>query len=873
VAAQDRLFQMDEFRRTASGTLAELLGDGALAQDVQMRVIGTRRSAEGSLPVQSARVQALLQAYADGVNAFVRSNSLPPEYAALEISHFEPWTPVDSLAVAKLITLQRAFDLSDIDSTITLMTYQQAGQALGFDGQALFFEDLFRAAPFDATSTLGGPQSSAQALLYRNQLSAASSPVTPGTLKLAHEYLDTIKGIPFFRNLLDRDKRAGSNEWAVDGAHTTTGNAMLANDTHLPLSVPNLFYPVHLRAGHINVAGDSVAGVPLVILGHNRNISWGATTSYPDVTDVFQEQIVPDGSSPSGLSIVHNGQNEPIIPVPEVFRKNNFDGLLDNVTVVSPGGQIPPVTLIVPRRNNGPIIKLDAAGGTALSVAYTGFSPTRELDAFLIWNEATGLSDFQRGLEFFDVGSINWAYSDVKGNIAYFASCEVPVREDLQAGTVQGLPPYFIRNGTGGNDWLPVQHPQPHQAVPYEILPADEMPHAVNPSAGWFVNCNNDPLGQTLDNNALNQVRPGGGIFYLSSFYEGYRAGRVTELIQQKLAAGKISLNDMREIQADVALIDAQVLVPYVLQAYANAQSSGESTLAAFTRNAKVTEAIQRLAAWGYTTPTGIPEGYDGDDVDGVLSTPSSEEIAASVAATIYNVWRGQIIRNTLDAPLAPFGLPLSEDQHAVAALRHLLEQFTSNEGVGASGVNFFHVSGVASAADRRDIIILQSLSDALDSLAGSSFAAAFGHSTNMDDYRWGKLHRVVLNHVMGGPFSIPPAGGLWPEPLPGLAGIPRDGGFSTVNVGNPVGGVRGDTVDAFMFDHGSAHRLITEATANGVRGELSIPGGANGVLGSPSYCNLLPGWLTNDRFPLWLQPSEVKAHAASTLKLLPAQH
>jgi penicillin amidase len=90
----------------------------------------------------------------------------------------------------------------------------------------------------------------------------------------------------------------------------------------------------------------------------------------------------------------------------------------------------------------------------------------------------------------------------------------MPIREDLQAGVVTGLPPFFIRSGPGGNEWLALQHPQPNQAVPYEILPAAEMPHIVNPPAGWLVNCNNDPVGNTLDNDPLNQLRPGGGIYY-----------------------------------------------------------------------------------------------------------------------------------------------------------------------------------------------------------------------------------------------------------------------------------------------------------------------------------------------------------------------
>src|SRR5262249_46721841 len=155
---------------------------------------------------------------------------------------------------------------------------------------------------------------------------------------------------------------------------------------------------------------------------------------------------------------------------------------------------------------------------------------------------------------------------------------------------------------------------------------------------------------------------------------ESYRIGRVTQLLQQKLSSGtgKISFDDMKQIQADTVLIDAQVFVPHILQAYANAQTSLEPALAAFISNPRLAEAVQRLGAWDFSTPTGIPEGYDSNDSQGNLSVPSEQEIADSVAATIYNVWRGQFIRNTIDAPLAPFGLPIADDEHAVIAVRNL---------------------------------------------------------------------------------------------------------------------------------------------------------------------------------------------------------
>ncbi len=663
----------------------------------------------------------------------------------------------------------------------------------------------------------------------------------------------------------------------------------MANDPHLALDVPATFYPIHLQAGPVDVIGGSIAGAPFVIVGHNRRISWGATTHFMDVTDTFQEQVRPDPTSPSGLSIIHNGRSEPIIPIREVFRQNNpGNGVFDDVTVVPPGtgvpggSPIPAVTLVVPRRNNGPIIQLDLAQGVALSVQYTGFSATREMDTFLIWNQARNLDDFLQGLQFFDFGSINWAYSDVRGNIAYFSSAELPIREDLQAGTVNGLPPFFIRDGTGGNEWLPVQHPQPGQAIPFEILPFDEMPHIINPPAGFFVNANNDPLGITLDNNPLNQLRPGGGIFYLNPTYDaGFRAGRITQLIRQKLStgSGKISFEDMQEIQADTVMLDAQFFVPRIVQAFARARVPGaDPTLAALAADRRVAEAAERLEDWDFTTPTGIPEGFDASDRPDELEAPSDDEIASSVAATIYSVWRGQFIRNTIDAALTPFGLPVPGSQQALTALRHLLDTFPANGGVGASGLSFFNVPGVARAADRRDVLILKSVADALDRLAGDDFAAAFGGSTNQDDYRWGKVHRIVLDHPLDGPFNIPPAGGAFPQPLAGLAGIPTDGGFETVDAANHS--ARANSVNAFMFGAGPTHRFVSEAGPGRVRAESSLPGGVSGVLllgnppfePNPFYFNLLPGWLTNDAFPLLLRNDDIEQNALSVTKFAPAE-
>ncbi len=878
VHAEDRLFQMDLTRRQASGTLAELFGPSALSGDVQFRTFGLRRAAEVSFAAYSPPARAIFQAYADGVNAYVARHDLPAEYGLLELTQFEPWTAIDSVAVTKILAFGLSFDIDDIERTIALLSYIQAGNALGFDGQALFFEDLFRSQPFSQASTV--PDASAVAPSLAAEV-AQDGPVfdagflDDSTLAMARRFRESVERVPFLKGSLADGERAGSNEWAVSGEHTDSGLPLLANDPHLALNTPSTFYPIHLQGGRINAMGSGFAGAPAVVIGRTARISWGATVNPMDVTDVFQEQIAPDPASPSGLSIVHQGQLEPILPIPESYRVNQVgNGVFDDVVPAPPSAGLPPATLIVPRRNHGPIIELDAAAGTALSLQYTGFGATREGETFLAWNRAQNLADFIAGMQFFDVGSQNWAYADVDGNIAYFTSAEMPIREDLQAMTVNGLPPWFIRDGSGGNEWLPVQNPQPGQSLPFEILPAAEMPHLVNPPAGWFVNANNDPAGTTLDNDPLNQLRPGGGLYYLSPGYDGFRGGRVTEALQEKLATGdgKISFDEMQEIQADVTLIDAEVLAPWIVQAMANAQQSGaDPVLASFAADPELVEATGRLGGWDHSFPTGIPEGFDSSDIDGQRLPPSAEEVDSSIAATIYAVWRGQFVRNVIDSKLVPFGLPTPGSSLAMSALRNLLDNFATNGGVGASGIDFFQVPGVADADDRRDVLILQSLRDALDLLASDEFAPAFGNSTDQGDYRWGKLHRIVLDHPLGGPFNIPPAGGAFPDPLPGLPGIPTDGGFGAVDASSH--NARADSVNEFMFGSGPARRFVTESDpSKGIRAESIWPGGASGELGSPWYFNLLPVWLTNDTVPHLFRNADLVKNTASSTRFVPGR-
>lgn len=866
--ARDRFFQMDVLRRTAGGTLAELLGaevtpaPGArrdvLAEDVEFRTIGLRRAAQRTLDALDAPMRGLLDAYGAGVNAWLAMAPALPEYQHLNVTP-QPWTPLDTLAVAKLVAFQLSVDLDDIDRSDALARYLAAFPAAeAARARALFTVDTWRVQPFTAVATVPAANAPAAAAASPPPTRAAAVADTDATLlPVIAVWRERLAAAPnLARMLTGRADGTGSNAFAIAGKLASGGRALLANDPHLSLSVPSVFYPIRLSAvaDGINVEGASFAGVPYAAQGLNRHFAWGVTASGVDVTDVYAEVVRPCAAAASGLCTEYRGTPEPVEAIPQVFRAN-VGGALVTVPVPAERGG---VTFIVPRRNHGPIIAL--AGGRALSLQWTGFGPTFEITAFRGLCRATSAAAFDEALQRFDVGSQNVLYADRGGRIGYALTGEIPLREDLQQGRV-ATPPYLIRDGRGGQEWQPLAGPPPAgQAIPYGVLPSAEMPRATDPDSGYLLNANNDPLGDTFDNDPFNQLRPEGGIRYLGAdFNLGLRAGRIEALIQARRDRPGLGLTlaDLAAIQADVVVPDAEVFVPQIAAAFA-AAAGAHPQLAALAADAGIAEAVARLQAWRFTAPTGEPAGFDAADVDGVPLPLPAGEAEESIAATLFSFWRAAMIANTIDWRLG--SLPKPSSRYAIRALRHLLDTFPENAGIGASGLDFLAnpaALGTAVGADpatRRDVIILRSLGDALDRLASPDLAPAFAGSRDQDDYRWGRLHRLTVEHPLGGAFSLTAAAPFEP-PFAGLPGIPVDGAFETVDRAshNVRGGLagRGDPVNDFVFAEGPIDRFVARPSGPGLgnRSRNALPGGVSGVAGEPLYANLFGPWLTNDGF------------------------
>ena len=261
-------------------------------------------------------------------------------------------------------------------------------------------------------------------------------------------------------------------------------------------------------------------------------------------------------------------------------------------------------------------------------------------------------------------------------------------------------------------------------------------------------------------------------------------------MVRAAIRKGPITAADVAAMQADTTTIDGQFFTPVITAALARARKSSTPQLAALARDPRIVEAVGRLGRWNHTYPTGIPEGYDAADRDGRLGTPSQQEVDHSVAATIYALWRGRFAVNVLDKHVQQISpqLPVPGDGQTPQALRQLLLDFDARQGVGRSGIDFFAVPGIADAADRRDFLVLRSLADALDLAAGDDFAPVFGGSTRQSDYRWGKLHRITFTSPLGAPYTIPSQGNRRTSPLPGLPGLPVDGGSQRPGRGRPSG-------------------------------------------------------------------------------------
>ena len=398
----------------------------------------------------------------------------------------------------------------------------------------------------------------------------------------------------------------------------------------------------------------------------------------------------------------------------------------------------------------------------------------------------------------------------------------MPVREDLQAGTVSGLPPWFIRNGQGGNEWLPVQHPQPAQAIPYEIYPAGEMPHVVNPSAGWFVNANNDPAGTVLDNDPLNQLRPGGGIYYLNPGYDGFRAGRITEMMRHDLGTATRS----RSATSSACRRTPRCSTP--------STSSRGCAVRSPTRRPAACRSWPRwppIRAWPRRS-TGWRGGIS-------RRRPASRRATTRVTSTAGCCGRRprrdreQRRRNHLRGMAFEGGHEHHRrttrrftDAETVPKPSQHCDTFSTpgprHTGVGASGDRLLRDPRHRRSGRGAGLPAAERLSTGLDMLAGppSTRHSTVRRTSRTTDGACSTASSSATRSVVRS--ACRPRSGSSPQPLPGLSGIPVDGGFETVDAASQTcraSAATGSCSVAGQRDGSSPHRLAMDLGGIGPAG------------------------------------------------------
>jgi penicillin amidase len=625
VHAQDRFWEMDFRRHVTAGRLSELLGSGTVGTDRFIRTLGWRRVAEQELELLDEPARLMLEAYADGVNAWMagrRGSALSLEHALLPLVgpiryQPEPWTPADSLAWLKAM----AWDLrSNMETEI-----ERGRLALSDLGPGRSWEDLYPG--FDALSyptilPWGGAVVDGEFVPATGEttpLTGAPAYVRPTSDLLDADGADTLQvavdpaavaaaldatrlALASAPQLLGdgSDPGIGSNSWAIAPSRSATGGALLANDPHLGPVQPSLWYQVRLRCAPVSdacpydVAGFSFSGMPGVIIGHNADVAWAFTNLGPDVADMVIERI-------EGDRVVTARGTVPLETRTETIRVARGEDVVHTVRTTPNGPLLSDVSADL-RTLTEDRSDLGADGTYAVALRWTALDPGRTANAVPGLMTARDFASFRRAAADFEVPSQNLLYVDTAGNIAYQAPGRIPVRD----GHDGSLP---VFGWTGIAQWQ-------------RFLAFDELPYTLNPPAGMLVTANQLVLP------------PGSTPFLHVDVSAGQRGGRIVDLLADRR---DLTLDDLAAIQLDNHNTNAVTLVPHLL-----ALPSDQPGVAAI-------QAL--LATWDYQ-----------DDADSAASAAFNATWRALLARTFHDelpewAWPSgggrwwDVVRGLLDDP------------------------------------------------------------------------------------------------------------------------------------------------------------------------------------------------------------------------------
>ncbi len=519
VHAQDRFWEMDFRRHVTAGRLSELFGASEVKTDEFLRTLGWRRVAQQELALLRPETVRLLQAYADGVNAWLAQQgtgaSLSLEYAilGLKVHGYVPerWTPVDSLAWLKAM----AWDLrGNLDEELARTI---AAGAVGTKRA----EELYPAYPFSRNAPIV-----TQGAVRNLTTFDASAPTMRATAGTAAGIAALIARMPAYFGV--KTQGTGSNSWVVSGRYTATGKPLLANDPHLAPAMPSIWTQVGLHCVAItptcsfDVAGWSFSGFPGVIIGHNANVGWGFTNLGPDVSDLVLEDV-------RGNQVRMDGTWHPLTIVPET------------ITVAG----APAVHWLARATVHGPLIsdassdygRANGGKGYAVALRWTALTPGRTADAVFLLDRAHDWTSFRAAARSFEVPAQNLVYADTKGNIGYQAPGRIPIRRGYDGR-------WPVPGWDSRYDWV-------------GYIPFDALPSVLNPKDGFVVTAN-----QAVIDPATYPY------FLTTDWAYGSRSQRIRDVLTGWIRSGhRITVADMQHLQMDSANALGPILVPALIAA------------------------------------------------------------------------------------------------------------------------------------------------------------------------------------------------------------------------------------------------------------------------------------------------------------------
>lgn len=566
VHAQERFWQMDTWRHIGAGRVAEMFSS-QVDTDKFLRTLGWSEIAKQEYDALEPEFKAMVNSYTEGVNAYLKDHdkeALSLEYSILGLLNpgyeIEPWTPSNTLTWGKMLAYDLRGNMDEEIKRAILLKSLTAEQV----------NELFPPYPAD------------HPVIVNEIGEGASVPATPVSVT-AQIPDQTLAALQSQATLLDKlmgpyDNGVGSNSWVVAGSRTATGMPILANDPHLAIQMPSIWYQIGLHCKPKNadcpydVAGFSMAGVPAVIIGHNDRIAWGFTNLGPDVMDLYIEKINPANPNQyevNGKWVDFEIRKETIKvaggdPIEMDVRISRHGPIISEVFGVLKNEGDPKDEKFVPFKDN---VGIELPAQYAIALKWTAFTVSSSFVAPWMVNTAQNFEQFREAARTAKVPSQNLVYADVDGNIGYQAPGDIPIRAN-------------------GDGTLPV----PGWTDDYEwigYIPFEELPYSYNPPEGYIATAN-------------NQVEPRDYPYLISTDYDhGFRAKRIVEMIEN--APGKIDVAYIQKMQGDNYDSGAPYILPHLLGMKFDASN--------------LTEGLALLKNWDYqasadSAPAAIYEAF-----------------------------------------------------------------------------------------------------------------------------------------------------------------------------------------------------------------------------------------------------------------------